>query len=140
MGRFYLLPKIHKRLTDVHGKPVISNCVTPTEKISKFVDFHLQPIIKTLPHIIKDKTDFLCKLEELGDIPETAIICTMDVVGIYLHIPHEEGLKCMKEVIEEYIRNSEIEGNFNIGVDDLVDLAKFILENNYFEFEDNIDL
>ena len=52
MGRFYLLPKIHKRLTDVPGRPVISNCATPTEKISEFVDFHLQPTIKILPHVI----------------------------------------------------------------------------------------
>ena len=62
----------------------------------------------------------------------------MDVVGLYPHIPHEEGLKYMKEVIEEYIRNSETDENFNIGADDLIDLAKFILENNYFEFEGNI--
>ena len=138
MGRFYLLPKIHKRLMNVPGRPVISNCGTPAERILKFVDFHLQPIIKTFPHVIKDTTDFLCKLEELGDVPENAIVCIMDVVGLYLHIPHYEALKCLKEVIEEYIRKSEIGGNFNIGVDDLVDLAKFILENNCFEFEDNI--
>ena len=29
-GKLYLLPKIHKRLFDVPGRPVISNCGTPT--------------------------------------------------------------------------------------------------------------
>ena len=41
--------------------PAISNFGTPTEGISEFVDFHLQPIIKSLPHIVKDTTDFLCQ-------------------------------------------------------------------------------
>ena len=31
----YLLPKIHKRLANVPGHPVISNCGTPTKKASR---------------------------------------------------------------------------------------------------------
>ena len=32
LGRFYLLPKIHKRRSNVPGRPVISNDGTATEK------------------------------------------------------------------------------------------------------------
>ena len=32
-GKLYFLTKIHKRLNNVPGRPVISNCVTPTEKM-----------------------------------------------------------------------------------------------------------
>ena len=32
----YLLPKIHKGLSGVPGKLVISNCGMPTEKVSEF--------------------------------------------------------------------------------------------------------
>ena len=39
LGKLYLLPKIHKRLSNVPGRPVISNCGTPTEKASEFLDF-----------------------------------------------------------------------------------------------------
>ena len=46
LGKIYLLPKIHKRLNDVPGLPVISNCGTPTEKLSEVLDHHLQPIMK----------------------------------------------------------------------------------------------
>ena len=42
----YLLPKNHKRLFDVPGRPVISNCGTPTENVSEFLDHHLQLVIK----------------------------------------------------------------------------------------------
>ena len=34
LGKLHLLPKIHKRSANVSGKPVISNCGTPTEKDS----------------------------------------------------------------------------------------------------------
>ena len=43
-ARFYLLPKIHKRLHNVPGRPVISNCDFYTENISSFLDYHLQPL------------------------------------------------------------------------------------------------
>ena len=35
LGKLYLLPKIHKRLTNVFGRSVTLNCGTPTEKASK---------------------------------------------------------------------------------------------------------
>ena len=43
-ARFSLLPKIHKRLHGISGRPVISNCGFCTEKISSFLDHHLQPL------------------------------------------------------------------------------------------------
>ena len=42
LGRFYLLPKIHKRTSNVPGRPVISNNGTASENISAFLDFHLK--------------------------------------------------------------------------------------------------
>ena len=46
LGKLYLLPKIHKGLCKVSGRPVISSCGTPTEKVSEFLDHYLQPIMK----------------------------------------------------------------------------------------------
>ena len=34
LWKMYLLPKIHMRLSDIPGRPVISNCGMPTEKVS----------------------------------------------------------------------------------------------------------
>ena len=93
-GRFYLLPKIHKE--GCPGCPVISGCNTPTEKISIFVDHHLRPTINSY---IKDTNDFLRKLMDIGTLPERAILCTVDVVGLYPHIPHDEGLQAVKEAL-----------------------------------------
>ena len=43
-GKLFLLPKIHKHLSNVH-KLVISNCSTPTIKVSEFLDFYLKPLM-----------------------------------------------------------------------------------------------
>ena len=57
LASFYLLPKIHKKLVNVPGRPVISNCGTDTQQIWEFNDFHFQPLVSY--HVIKDTTDFL---------------------------------------------------------------------------------
>ena len=49
----YLLPKIHKRLSNIPGTPVISNCGTPTEKVSEFLDFQVKSVMQRVSHILK---------------------------------------------------------------------------------------
>ena len=91
-ARFYLLPKIHKRLHNVPGRPVISNSGYYTENISSFLDHHLQPLAQVVKSYIKDTNEFLKKLRSLPTFPDRIILCTMDVVGLYSNIPHEERL------------------------------------------------
>jgi hypothetical protein len=55
-GRFYLLPKIHKESNP--GRQIVSANGRPTEKISEFIDFHLQPFVEHLPSHIKDTSGF----------------------------------------------------------------------------------
>ena len=91
-ARFYLLPKIHKRLHNVPGRPVMPNYGYYTKNISSFLDYHLQPLAKNLESHIKDTNHLLKKLKELGSLPKNAILCTLDVVGLYPNIPQEEVL------------------------------------------------
>ena len=44
-GKLYLPPKVHKRLHNVPGRPPISNCGSPTENCSEFIDHYFKPII-----------------------------------------------------------------------------------------------
>ena len=127
LGRFYLLPKIHKRLNSIPGRPVISDCGFFTENISEFLDFHLQPLAKKVKSYIKDTNHFLQKIHNLGELPEDAILCTVDVVGLYPSIPHEEGLEALREALER--REDKA-----ISTDSLTELAHLVLKNNFFEF------
>ena len=42
---------------------------------------------------VKGTSDFLHKLQTVGYIPSTAVLCSIDVIGLYPHIPHEKGLQ-----------------------------------------------
>ena len=72
----YLLPKIHKRPYNAPGRLVMSNCGTPTEKVSEFLDHDLQPVMKSGKSYVKDTGDFLEKIKSLVRIPEDALLVT----------------------------------------------------------------
>ena len=61
LGKFYCLPKIHKHLENVPGRPIISSCGVPTEKASEFLDFHLKSIMQNGASYIKDSNDLKSK-------------------------------------------------------------------------------
>ena len=126
-GRFYL------RLNYIRGcpgGPVISGCNTPTEKISAFVDHHLKPLVSAVPSYVKDTNDFLKKLRDISTLPSSAIMVTIDVVGLYPHIPHDEGLQSIREALNN-------RDNPEIPTETIVDLAELVLRHNNFEFNEN---
>ena len=69
-AKFYLLPKIHKDLHNVPGKPIIPNWGFCTENISSFVGYHLQSLTQKIKSHIKDTNHFLNKFKKLGSLPD----------------------------------------------------------------------
>ena len=72
LGKLYLLPRIHKRLGNVPGRPVISNCGTPTEKVSEFLGFHLKSVMQNGASYVRDSNDFKNKIKNIK-IPNNAL-------------------------------------------------------------------
>ena len=128
-ARFYLLPKIQKCLHNVPGRPVISNCGFYTENISSFLDHHLQPIAQKVNSFIKDTNHFLQKIKSLGQLPEGAIFCTIDVVGLYPNIPHEKGPTSLT-------KNLDARTEKKVTTENLLELAEIVLKNNIFQFNE----
>ena len=58
-----------------------------------------------------------------------AILCTMDVVGLYSNIPHGEGLASLRRFLEA--RDSK-----QVSSNTLTELAELVLKNNIFEFDE----
>ena len=127
LGKVYLLPKIHKSLENVPGRPVISNCGTPTETVSEFLDHHLKPVMQGGKSYIKDSAHFLEKIKTSRCIPDNALLVTADVVGLYPCTPLQAGLIALKKALDKRLLKK-------IPTDDLIKMAEFVLNNNFFEF------
>ena len=56
------------------GRPVISNNNTATENISAYLDHHLKSLVPNIPHILEDTRDFLCRMNEIDNILDNAIL------------------------------------------------------------------
>ena len=90
-------------------------------------------ILKTYPHIltiscnhspkscINNNSHFLSKLKILGKLPQGTILCTTEVVGLYLNIAHNEGLTSLRRFLE-------LRDNKQISSDTLIELAKKLLK------------
>ena len=125
--KLHFLPKIHNKLSNVPGRPAISNCGTPTEEASEFLDYYLKPVMQRSWYYIKDSGNFIEKIKRISNILDDAISVTADIVGLYPSIQHELGIKALEEALEK--RES-----IQISTSDLVKMAKFVLQNNYFVF------
>ena len=123
---FYLLPKIHKKNNP--GRPIVSACDSPTEKISMYLDTFLQPLAQKTDSYIKDTTHFLQNLNKLGKINKDALLVTIDVTSLYTNIPHRDGIRASKEALD---RRTTQEPKTWV----LLRLLHFILTKTAFKFD-----
>ena len=101
LRKLYFLPKVHKRLSAVPGRPVTSNCGTPTEKVSEYLDYILKPIMQDSWSYIKGSGDFLKKIKNIGKIPEGTILVTAGIIGLYPGISHRTDLEALRKRLSE---------------------------------------
>ena len=129
LSRFYLLPKIHK--AGVPGRPEVSCCGSLTENLSEIVDFLLKPFLSSVTSYLRDTKHFLSKVRQLDNLPQGALLVSLDVVNLYPSIPHEDGLSALSAFLEQ-------QGVSESSRSDIVKLAQFVLVNNVFEFDNQI--
>ena len=99
----FFLPKIHKKLFKIPGRPVAFNCDTPTGKLSKFLDHHLKTVMQSSWLKIKYSGDFPRKMKQIKNLPVSSIHATVVVGGLYPIIPQALGLKAFEEALEKRI-------------------------------------
>ncbi|KAK3085251.1 hypothetical protein FSP39_000707 [Pinctada imbricata] len=151
IGYLYLLPKIHKfdketldniANGDLHnvpnptGRPIISQIGTVGEKIGRFCDYFLKPIVHNQNTYIRDTADFITKIEKLR-LSRECLLVSYDVTSMYTNMTFDELLRAVKRAYDP----SDAQGHTSIpcpDVRDLLFLLHTVLDNNYLEFNDKI--
>ena len=135
---FYMNPKIHKPNTP--GRPIISGCDSPTEKLSIYIDHFLKPLVPLIPSYIKDTTHFLNTLFAIPTpLPPNTILATLDVTSLNTNIPHAEGIASATEAL--YNKHTEITHTASPPPQHIFrSILTYILKHNYFEFNSNFYL
>ena len=77
----------------------------------------MQPLAQRAKSYINDTNHFLSKIKKIVKLSEGAILCTMDVSGLYPNIPHGEGLAPLYKFLET-------RENKQISSDNLAELAE----------------
>ena len=124
---FYTLTKIHKPIPV--GRPIISGCEGPTERLSSFVDKLIQPIAKQQISYLKDTTDFI-NFVERTTAPMGAFLVSTDVTSLYTNIPQEEGIQTICKDFDAFYKNKPLIPT------NLLEIAlRLILTENSFQFK-----
>ncbi|XP_075684661.1 uncharacterized protein LOC142652871 isoform X2 [Rhinoderma darwinii] len=127
----YVLPKIHKSLTDPPGRPIVSGSDSIFCHIAIFLDKVLRVYALEAESFIRDTSDFLCKLRN-GTLPSDTCITlvSFDVTSLYTVIDHTKGAL----VVQNFLKTSDYTSECPKFV---LQLLNVILRHNYFLFCDN---
>uniref|UniRef100_A0A8C5MBB2 Reverse transcriptase domain-containing protein n=1 Tax=Leptobrachium leishanense TaxID=445787 RepID=A0A8C5MBB2_9ANUR len=123
---FYTLPKVHKGVFPPPGRPIVAGTDSVFQPLAIFVDQFLQPLVPKTKSFLKDTKDFLLKLRDLAP-PIGSILVTLDVNSLYTSIPHNEGLRAVRQHLSE----SAISGKM---LDFVSSLLEIVLKKNYFRY------
>ncbi len=127
-ANFYLTMKMHK--PTLSGRPIVNCRYTMTYHASIYLDNILKPIVKLLPTVVHNTTEVLLQLDKLVIEPYDVIYCA-DVENLYPSIPHDFGLKAVKEILTRYkVSNIEF----------ILQLLLWVLTNNYISYNDQVYL
>ena len=94
-------------------------------------------MVQQLPSFVKDTTHFLRIVEEWNEtyapLPETVLIVTIDVVGLYTNIPHEEVGPAIQAALNQYDAAPE-----SPPLALLIPIIDHVLQNNVFLFDGEV--
>ena len=124
---FYTLTTVYK--PKPVGRPIISGCDGPTERITSFVDTLLQPIAQKQKSFTNDPTGFI-RFVEKTKIGNDTILVSMDVfLVVQKYTYREEGTEIVCKAYDSFHNyNPPIPTRF------LREMLCLILNENSFQF------
>ena len=132
VGRFYQLFKLHKAHDKIPPeRPIVSASGSITENLSHFVQHFVRDLATTHVSYLQDTPDLLRELDKLENIPDDAILLTIDVTALYTNIQKEDALKSMEKVLEARADKS-------MPTEFLLELLDLVLTFNIFEHDSQL--
>ena len=124
LAESYGLPKIHKQ--DIPLRPIISLINSLTHFLDKILYDELKDSIKITKSHLNDSLDLV--------VDDDHVLLSLDVSSIFTNVPCDLVLKSLER------RCQLIHNNCRIPFDEIIKCTKFLFENTYFTFNNNIYL
>ena len=113
--------------------PIISGSGSITECISQYVQDKIKDFSKLHPAWLEDTPHLLRELDPLDNLPDTAVIVTVDVSSLYSNIQREDGVEAVRvRKVLETRKDKSIPSDF------ILELLDLVLKFNIFEYDSQI--
>ena len=131
--QIYFLPKLHKN--PISFRLIVSGCSGPTEAVSAYINYFLQPYMRLVSSYIKNSAH-LINIVAKREFSSDCRLVTLDVSSLYTctNISHEDALNTLDLTFE----NEEVDSPYAPPLSVLKTLLKHVLENNIFSFNGQV--
>ena len=128
---FNILPKIHK--VNNPGRPVVFSVNSHTKKLSAYVDEFLRPLAETLRSYIRDTSDYIKRMQVLGQLPERCYFATLGVSSLYTNVDIDEGLTIVEEELEKTNQSRPMPKTLSCLLEKVLKLNNFTLNGEHYK-------
>lgn len=107
LARFYALFKVHKPYEKRAAPDVMPlvNCPgSMMENIGIFVENYTKSHVTSHALYLQDTPDFLRHIDKINKeiiFSNEAMLVVIDMIGLYNNIPHNEGVNCVENILEQ---------------------------------------
>ena len=126
--KFYGIPKIHKKYNTLPPmRPIVAHTNSLLTPTARLLDHLLQPVARTYPDYLHNSASLSILLQTL-EVPETAILVSVDVESLYPSIPQTECLDIIYKELHSQHHLLLFDPNL------IIQLLHINVNHNYFEF------
>jgi hypothetical protein len=132
--QFYGIYKVHKNGTP-KTRPIVSSVNSIPEIFSKWVDYWLKKVVRTmLPTYIRNADHLMTELRRTfpNGLPPGARLFSVDAIGMYSNIDTDHGIDVLTQWLRDYRDNLPK----CMPVDFVIEALTEIMRSNIFQFGD----
>ena len=128
-AQFYALAKVHKQ--PLKTRPVVSYCGSILHPLGLWLDSQLQTIATHQQSYFKSSHALKLQMEQLTNIPPSALLFTADAVSMYTNIDTTHALQTISDYLH---RNTFVYRDLPIRT--IIDGLRLLMNNTIFQFGD----